>query len=52
MDEIKDLVDLIAADDKPYQITDKIRDILYMKSSDMINDMKPQVASSLFKEED
>jgi hypothetical protein len=52
MDDIKDLIDLIAEDEQPYQITDKIKDILYMKSSDMIHDMKPQVAASLFKAEE
>lgn len=52
MNEIQDLVDLIAADDKPYQITDKIKEILYMKSADMINDLKPEVAASLFNTED
>jgi hypothetical protein len=52
MDEVQDLVSLIAADDQPYQITDKIKELLYLKSSNLIDQLKPEVAASLFKSEE
>lgn len=43
-----DLLDLIIADESPSQISDQIKDILYSKSFDKIETIRPQVASSLF----
>ena len=45
MDE---LMDMIASDESPYQISDKIKELLFSKTADKINDLKPIVASSLF----
>jgi hypothetical protein len=45
MDE---LMDMIAADESPSQISDKIKDILFAKSADKIDEFRPVVASSLF----
>ena len=45
MDEV---LDMIIADESPSQISDKIKDILYAKSADKINDYKPVVANSMF----
>ena len=45
MDEV---LDMIIADESPSQISDKIKDILYAKSADKINDHKPAVANSMF----
>lgn len=47
MDE---LMDIIASDESPSQISDKIKDILYAKSADKIDGFRPYVASSLFGE--
>jgi hypothetical protein len=45
MDE---LMDLLADDESPSQISDKIKDILYAKSADKIQNIRPQVAASVF----
>ena len=45
MDE---LMNLIAADESPSQISDGLKDILFAKSADKIEAIKPKVASSMF----
>tara|TARA_B100000131_G_C17924595_1_gene535725 strand:- start:586 stop:822 length:237 start_codon:yes stop_codon:yes gene_type:complete len=45
MDE---LLDLIATDKSPSEITDQIKDALYVKASERINAQKPDVAASMF----
>jgi len=45
MDE---LMDLLVKDESPSQISDGIKDILFAKSAEKIQNIKPQVASSLF----
>ena len=43
-----DLMDMIASDESPSQISDKIKDILYQKSAERIDQYRPVVAASLF----
>ncbi len=45
-------MDMIASDESPSQISDKIKDVLYQKSSDKINEFRPAVAASLFGSEE
>lgn len=45
MDE---LMDMIAADESPSGITDKIKEILYAKAADKIDNHKPAVANTMF----
>lgn len=45
MDE---LMDLLVKDESPSQISDSIKDILFSKSAEKIQNIKPQVAASLF----
>ena len=45
MDE---LMDLLATDESPSQISDKIKDILYAKSAENIQKIRPDVAASIF----
>ena len=47
-----DLMDMIASDESPSQISDKIKDILYQKSSERIDQYRPVVATSLFATEE
>ena len=49
MDE---LMDMIAADDSASQVSDKIKDILYGKSSQRVDEYKPNVANSLFGDQE
>ncbi len=41
-------MDMIVADESPSQITDKIKDILFAKSAERIDTIKPVVAGSMF----
>ena len=45
MDE---LMDLLVSDESPSQNSDKIKDVLYSKSADKIQGIRPDVASQLF----
>jgi hypothetical protein len=45
MDE---LMNMIVTDESPSQISDKIKDILFAKSAEKIDALRPAVASSLF----
>jgi hypothetical protein len=47
MDE---LLDMIIGDEKPSQISDKIKDLLFDKAAGKIDSYKPTVAASLFGE--
>jgi hypothetical protein len=47
MDE---LMDMIAADESPSQISDKIKDLLFTKSAEKIDAFRPAVAQSMFGE--
>lgn len=46
-----DLMDMIIADESPANISDKIKDLLYLKSLDKVNALKPEVAATLFNSE-
>ena len=48
---MEELLDMIAADESPSQISDKIKDILFAKSAEKIENLRPAVASSLFGDE-
>ena len=43
-----DLLDMIAADESPSQISDKIKELLFAKSAEKIDDFRPLVANSMF----
>lgn len=47
MDE---LLDMIVSDESPSNISDKIKDLLFTKSAEKIDALRPLVASSLFDE--
>jgi len=46
-----DLLDMIAADESPSQISDKIKELLFAKSSEKIDEFRPIVANSMFNGE-
>ena len=41
-------MNMIVTDESPSQISDKIKDILFAKSAEKIDALRPAVASSLF----
>ncbi len=45
-------MDMIATDESPSQISDKIKDILFAKASERVDEMRPTVASSIFNSSD
>lgn len=47
-----DLMDMMFADESPANISDKIKDLLYLKSLDKVNALKPEVAATLFNSEE
>ena len=47
---MEDLVDLIATDASSSDISDRLKDILYAKSAERIEALKPDVANSVFDE--
>ena len=47
---MEDLVDLIATDASANDVSDRIKDILYAKSAERLEDAKPIVADSMFGE--
>ena len=46
MDELMDM--LVSPDESSSQISDKIKDILFAKSAERIETMRPNVAASIF----
>jgi len=49
MDE---LLDMLASDESPSQISDKIKDMLFAKSAEKIDAFRPIVALNMFGEND
>jgi len=47
-----DLLDMIIGDESPANVSDKIKDILYSKSAEKIEAMRPAVNNSMFDEEE
>ena len=46
-----DLMDMIASDEAPSQISDKIKDLLFTKSAEKVDEFRPAVANSMFNSE-
>ena len=44
---MEELMDLLVSDESPSQISEKIKDVLYSKSADKIQGIRPEVASQL-----
>lgn len=45
---MEDIVDLIATDSSAADITDKIKEVLFGKASERIENLRPEVAKSMF----
>ena len=43
-----DLLDMIIADKSPSQVSDKIKELLFTKSAERIDDFRPAVAANMF----
>lgn len=49
---MEELIDLIATQQPASEVSDKIKDILYAKAYEKIDSFRPEVAASLFGNED
>ena len=49
---MEDLIDLIATDSTPSEISNAIKDVLYAKAADKISEIRPYVATAIFGEND
>ena len=47
-----DLMDMMVADASASDVTDKIKEILYTKSAEKVNAVRPSVGAALFGEEE
>ena len=53
MDHVQaELMDMITKDESPSQISDRIKDMLFSKSAERIDAFKPDVANSLFGDQE
>jgi hypothetical protein len=50
MDDLMDL--LVGAESSPTEVSDKIKEILYAKSSSKIDAIRPDIGASLFGEDE
>jgi hypothetical protein len=51
-DNMDDLMDALVSNESPSQISDAIKDLLYAKTAEKVDALRPNVASSLFGEDD
>ena len=53
MDAVQsELMDMITKEESPSQISDRIKDMLFSKSAERIDAFKPEVANSLFGDQE
>jgi hypothetical protein len=45
---MEELIDLMVSDESPSKVSDAIKDVLYAKTAERIETVKPNVASSVF----
>lgn len=45
---MEELLDMIAMEESPSQISDRIKDILYAKAAEKIDDFRPAVSDHMF----
>ena len=45
---MEELLDLIASDESPSEVSDKIKEILYTKSAEKVDAFRPKAAQSTF----
>ena len=51
MNAVQDeLMDMIIADESPSNISDRIKDMLYAKSAEKVDALKPEVATKTFSD--
>jgi hypothetical protein len=49
---MEELIDLIATDGKPSDVSDKIKELLYAKAAERVDSARPEIASMMFGDSD
>ena len=49
---MEELIDLIASDGAPSDVSDRIKDLLYAKAADRVDSARPEIAAVMFGEDD
>jgi hypothetical protein len=49
---MEELIDLIATDESPSKVSEKIKELLYAKTANRIDAVRPEVASIMFDNEE
>ena len=49
---MEELIDLIAVDGAPHEVSNKIKELLYAKASERVDSARPEVAAMMFSNED
>lgn len=49
---MEELLDMIIADESPSSVSDKIKDILYNKSAEKIEALRPEINNTIFNSEE
>ena len=52
MESTPELIDMVLTDRSPEEVSDKIKQILFSKSSQIIDDLKPGIAQLMFTQEE
>jgi len=47
-----DILDMIIGDESPSNVSDKIKDLLYAKTSEKVEALRPEVSNGMFDGED
>jgi hypothetical protein len=49
---MEELIDLIATDGSPSDVSDKIKELLYTKAAERVDAARPEIASLMFGDEE
>jgi hypothetical protein len=49
---MEELIDLIATDGSPSDVSDKIKELLYNKAAERVDAARPEIASLIFGDEE
>jgi|TARA_Y100000052_G_C2877035_1_gene43286 hypothetical protein len=49
---MEELMDLMVNQDSPSQVSDKIKEILFARSAEKLEGVRPEVAASLFQDDE
>ena len=48
---MENIIDMIAMDSEPAKVSDELKDLLYQKAAKRVEDIRPEIGSSMFDDE-